>query len=311
MRGLLVYLNTQHHLPYKRLCDLVFDLFGACPCEGTLFTSLSTAYDALAPVEAGIKEAIRRSPVVGFDETGCRIENKLHWLHTATTNRLTVYLSHEKRGRKAMEAFCVLPGFQGVAVHDAFSPYFGYNHCEHALCNAHLLRELLFVQGQPLQPWSSGMIHLLLEIKQAVDAAREEGRTQLSTEIREAFRRRYDRLLTDGMGRNLPNERTGTRGQARQSTAYNLLKRLQKHKDSVLRFMDRFDVPFDNNFSERALRMMKVKQKVSGSFRSQLGADFFCRIRGYIATLRLQQQPLLPALQSLFLQQPIMPLLTG
>src|SRR5205823_42139 len=119
IKALLVYLHTYQMLPYARLKELLFDLFGASPSEGAVFTCLATAYERLAKVEAAIKEAVTQSPVVGFDETGCRIENKLHWLHTATTDTLTVYGHHAKRGNEAIDALGVLPGFTGVAVHDA------------------------------------------------------------------------------------------------------------------------------------------------------------------------------------------------
>ena len=311
IKALLVYLHTFQLLPYERIGNLVSDLFGACPSEGTLFTSLGTAFEALAPVEAAIQDAVTRARVAGFDETGCRIMGKLHWLHTATTGTLTFYGHHEKRGREAMDALSVLPGFTGTAMHDAFSSYFGYTGCDHALCNAHLLRELIFVKGLPEQPWSAGMLDLLIEIKHAVDAARNQGQGQLTPESRNDFTVRYDRLVQEGLACSPKAVPTGKRGRTKQTPAYNLLVRLKTHKVPVLRFMDRFDIPFDNNQSERDLRMMKVKQKVSGCFRSQVGASFFCRIRGYIATLRKQGVSLLPALQSVFTGNPVMPILSG
>ena len=311
VKGLVAYLHTYQMLPDERLCELLFDLFGACPSEGTLHNWLDSAFETLAPVETAIKAALSTSAVVGFDETGERIAGKLHWLHSASTERLTAYFPHTKRGTKAMDDAGILPGFFGVAVHDAFSPYFGYTGCEHALCNAHLLRELTFVKGLPRQSWSCGVLNLLIEIKEAVDDAKANGRSHLAPEVRDAFRRRYDRRVRDGLFDNPRAEPTGRKGRPRQSAAHNLALRLKVHKDEVLRFMDRFDVPFDNNQSERDLRMMKVKQKVSGCFRSQRGAAVFCRLRGYIATLRKQRIPLLTALQSIFEGQPRMPEFSG
>ncbi len=311
VKGLAAYLHTYQMLPDERLCEMLSDLFGAAPSEGTLHNWLDSAFETLAPVETAIQDALSASAVVGFDETGERIVGKLHWLHTASTKRLTAYFPHEKRGTKALDEVGILPRFHGVAVHDAFSPYFGYTGCEHALCNAHLLRDLLFVKSQPRQSWSCGVLNLLCEIKEAVDDAKAGGLSHLAPEVRDAFRLCYDRRVRDGLLDNSRAEPTGKRGRVKQSVAYNLALRLKTHKDEVLRFMDRFDVPFDNNQSERDLRMMKVKQKVSGGFRSQQGARIFCRLRGYIATLRKQGLNTLTALQSVFEGQPHMPEFSG
>lgn len=311
IKGLTAYLHAYQMLPDERLCDLLSHLFGAAPSEGTLHNWLDSAFETLAPVETAITDALSTSAVVGFDETGERIAGKLHWLHTASTETLTAYFPHSKRGTKAMDDAGILPRFHGVAVHDAFSPYFRYTGCEHALCNAHLLRDLLFVKSQPRQSWSCGVLNLLCEIKEAVDEAKAGGRSHLAPEVRDAFRLCYDRRVRDGLLDNPRAEPTGKKGRQRQSAACNLALRLKNHKDEVLRFMDRFDVPFDNNQSERDLRMMKVKQKVSGGFRSQQGAAIFCRLRSYIATLRKQGLNILTALQSVFEAQPRMPEFSG
>jgi transposase len=311
IKGLLVYLHVSQLLPYKRSRGLLLDLFGHAPSEGVLFNSLEAAHQNLSDVEAGIKEAVTRSQVAGFDETGLRVCDALHWLHTARTETLTFYFHHEKRGKHAMEEGGVLAGFTGVAVHDAFSSYFQFTACEHALCNAHLLREITFVHEQPRQSWSGGMLDLLMRIKRAVEAARDRGETALPQQQRDAFLLEYDRAVRNGFTDNPAAPPSGKKGRRRQSTAYNLLLRLEKHKDAILRFLDRFDVPFDNNGAERDLRMMKVKQKISGCFRSRTGADIFCRVRGYIETLRKQELEILPALRATLTGQPVMPALLG
>lgn len=198
-------------------------------------------------------------------------------------------------------------------MHDGFSSYFTYSCCKHALCNAHLLRELTAIHEQDTQQqqqqWAERMIELLRETKATVDQAKDAGKLKLEDEKREAFEVRYGRLLAEGFRANPPPPPTptGKRGRPKQSPAKNLLDRLDKHREAVLRFMNDFSVPFDNNLAERDLRMVKVRQKVSGCFRSREGASHFCRIRGYISTLRKQGSHVLSALQSVFSGEPYMP----
>jgi transposase len=313
LKALCVYLQEYQLLPYARTQELLADLFGCSLCEGTLGTCLATCYERLAPVESAIKTAVQTAAVGHFDETGIRIESKLHWLHTASTATLTYFAAHAKRGKEATDAIGVLPAFSGTAVHDAFATYFGYD-CSHALCNAHLLRELIFLseqtRQQPRQAWIPKLIDLLLAIKQQVSQARSEGKSHLSTANLNTFERQYDALIAQGREANPPAPPSGKRGRTRQSTVYNLLERLRLHRNAVLAYLYHFAVPFDNNQAERDLRMTKVRQKISGCFRSQQGAKIFCRIRGYISTLRKQRIHVLTALQSVFSGNPFMPQLT-
>ena len=273
---------------------------GTSLSEGTLANTLVTCYERLAPVEAAIKQALTETEVAHFDETGARIQNKLNWLHTVGTDSLTFYAPHQKRGRAALDAIGVLPAFTGCAMHDAFSSYFGYEGCAHALCNAHLLRELIALIEQTKQSWPGKMSDLLLEIKQAVDRTKAQGGMHLSSACLNDFEVRYQALVAEGLAANPPPRPSGKRGRTKQSAAKNLLDRLDAHRASVLAFLYHFAVPFDNNLAERDLRMVKVRQKVSGCFRSQEGAAMFCRIRGYISTLRKQGKDVLSALQSVF-----------
>jgi transposase len=309
VRALTTYLLDFQLLPYERVVTLMEDLFGASISEGTLHTSLQQAAETLAPVETAIADTLRGASVVHFDETGQRIGGKLHWLHTASTGRLTYYRSHAKRGKAALEAMNILPGFTGRAIHDGWSAYWAYN-CRHGLCNAHHLRELTAIVEQDHQPWAEQLKALLLEIKRAVDDAKEQGLRRLHPLRQCAFHARYRALLTVGHATNPPLEPRYESRPAKQSPAHNLLVRLDNAQDAVLAFMYDFSVPFDNNQAERDLRMMKVKQKVSGGFRSQDGADAFNRIRGYVSTLRKQGGTVLSALRSVFAGQPVMPDLT-
>jgi transposase len=308
--ALSVYLQTYQLLPFARTQELLQDLFGASPCQGTLARALAAASERLAPVEKEIRQAIHQAAVVHFDETGIRAEAHLRWLHTASSEQLTFYAVHPKRGREALDALGVLPGFRGVSMHDAYASYLCYP-ARHALCNAHLLRELIALEEQTHQRWTTALIQLLREMKTEVETARAAGEEALEPTLLSALRSRYEALLAEGRRLNPPLPHTRKVGRRKQSPAQNLLDRLEKHAEAVLAFLYDFAVPFDNNLAERDLRMMKVQQKISGGFRSAEGAVTFCRIRGYISTLRKQGLHVLSALQSVFLGSPLMPRLQG
>jgi transposase len=308
--ALSVYLQTYQLLPFARTRELLQDLFGASLSQGTLARALAEAATRLAPVEEQIRKAVHHSAVVHCDETGIRSEAKLRWLHTAGTERLTFYAVHAKRGRAALDALGVLPDFQGVSVHDAYASYLGYR-ARHALCNAHLLRELIALEEQTPQRWAEALIRLLLEMKTHVEAARTAEAETLEPGLRSALRSRYNALLAEGRALNPPLPPTGKAGRRKQTPAQNLLDRLERHAGAVLAFLYDFAVPFDNNLAERDLRMVKVQQKISGGFRSAEGAVIFCRIRGYVSTLRKQGLHVLSALQSVLLGTPLMPQLQG
>lgn len=235
------------------------------------------------------------------------MQGKGWWLHSASTARLTHYGVHPKRGAEATAALGILPGFTGTSVHDGWAPYRQYP-CRHALCNAHHLRELAWIEEHDGQAWAGAMATLLRAIKGAVDGVREAGETALPARTRARFRRRYARLIADGLAANPPPPESGParRGRPKQSKAKNLLDRLARTNE-VLAFMDDLTIPFDNNQAERDVRMVKVQQKVSGTFRSEPGAHAFARIRSYLSTLRKQGLPLLAALESVFAGQPLLP----
>jgi transposase len=312
LRALGVYLMSYQLLPYERTAELLTDLFGASPSEGTLYRAQQSAAWELEGVEETIRQSLRKAEVGHFDETGLYIGGKRHWLHVACTSQLTLYLAHPKRGEEGTRAMGVLPGFAGVAVHDGYSPFRVYG-CEHALCNAHHLRELTALEERGGQEWAEQMKGLLMQIKAAVNATRSTGQTDLPAGSLLEFERRYRQLLAQGLKANPPNPppKEPRRGRVKQSKAYNLLVRLRDHEEAVLRFMHDFRVPFDNNQAERDLRMAKVQQKVSGCFRTQDGATAFCRIRGYISTLRKQGLHVLSALVQVFRAAPVMPALSG
>jgi transposase len=210
-----------------------------------------------------------------------------------------------------MDEIGILPAFAGIAVHDGWHNYLRYP-CAHALCNAHHLRELTYLEEEQQLAWAGRMKQLLSEIKQRVERAKERGEERLSQRAIADYERRYGKLLEQGyrIERQKPAPVSGKRGRKKQTKAKNLLDRLQRYRSETLRFLYDFQVPFDNNQAERDVRMMKVQQKISGSFRTEEGARNFCRIRSYISTMRKQGQNVLAALKSVFAGNPIIPLLS-
>ncbi|MEL6606416.1 MAG: IS66 family transposase [Cyanobacteria bacterium J06614_10] len=310
LRGLMVYLMNAQLLPSDRTREVLSEVFGCELSEGTLYNARTQCYEQLAPVEAQIKQSLRTATVLHGDETGLRINCKLWWLHVASTAALTDYFVHPKRGREAIDEMEVLANFKGISVHDGWVSYFTYS-CTHALCNAHHLRELRFIAERYKQAWAAAMMKLLTTIKVQVDSAKAQGHTALSKQQLTGFQVLYQALLTNGFQANPPPpiaaDAPKRKGRKKQSPPKNLLDRLKRHEAAVLAFMRDFRVPFDNNQAERDVRMMKLKQKISGCFRSADGARQFCRIRGYISTLRKQGLPVLDALKRTFIGSPVLP----
>ena len=247
-----------------------------------------------------IKENILASAVVHFDETGMRVGRQhKHWLHTASTPSQTFYYIHKKRGSEAMDAMGILPDFDGTAVHDHFISYQKYP-CKHAACNAHHLRELVFLMEQAQQQWAEKMIELLLQIKSATEQARNKGQPALHENQIEDFERSYSEILEKGFKENPDDD--PKRKRKKRTAAQNLLIRLRDFKGKTLAFMYDLEVPFDNNLAERDLRMMKLHQKISGCFRAELGAEMFCGIRSFLSTARKQGHNRLEVLNQVFQQ---------
>lgn len=302
-----VYLNAYQLLPFARIAQLYQDLFCVRISPGTLETSQKMASERLDGVIDFITRKLKKAGLIHCDESGLRIGAKLRWLHVAGTRLFTLYGWHANRGKAGMDALGILSDFSGRAMHDAWAPYFLYN-CLHALCGAHILRELTAVRDQDKQEWAGKFIGLLVEIKQAVETQVEKGGTSLSPILEAHFEERYRQLLLEGYQANPPPPIVvGKKGRPKQSAARNLLDRLSTRQSEVLAFMYDFEVPFDNNLAERDIRMIKVKQKVSGCFRSEEGATAFCRIRSYLSTLHKQGHPILSALENLFRGNPVMP----
>src|SRR5512135_1677996 len=255
----------------------------------------------LGEFTAAVREQLAGRAVVNFDETGLRVDGKLSWVHSASADTLTLYTCHDRRGVEAMTAAGVLPAFRGVAVHDGWKPYRRYD-VTHALCNAHHLRELAAVAEQGGQDWAAEMARLLVEIHRVVERARQAGADGLAAGLLDSYRARYQRIVQAGWAAN-PGGHRGRRG----SPAANLLDRLDGYRNDVLRFAADFRVPFENNLAERDIRMVKLRQKISGCLRTTAGATAFCALRSYLSTAAKQGHAALAVLRQLHQGQPWLP----
>ena len=286
VQAVAVYLNVYQMIPYKRTCEILSDLLGCEMSEGTLHNLLKKYNERVKEPLESIREHVRNASVAHFDETGFRVGSVRWWLHVASTPQATYYQAHPKRGSEAMDAIDILTRFEGRAIHDHWKPYYRYL-CQHGLCNAHHLRELVFVHEEYKQPWAEGMIECLMEIKTQADHQREKGEPLSPDRIRE-FEELHQHVLDKGYEENpippIPPDAKKKRGRRAKSKPRNLLERLDTHREETLAFMYDLDVPFDNNPGERDIRMTKVKQKISGTCRSEEGAEIFCNVRSYIST---------------------------
>jgi len=275
-----VYMTQYQLLPYQRTAEVLAELAAIAISPGSIHRAVAVAAARLQEPVQSIRDTLIKAPVAHADETGMRVGGALHWLHVLSTAQLTAYFPHPKRGAEALEAFGLLAQFLGVLVHDHWSAYERYA-CLHAFCNAHHLRELTAIAEMiPSQTWAGDMSALLCEANTVVCQARAQGLTALPASEAERLQARYESILTQAEARNPRRARKpGTRGRAKQSPAYNLIARLREHHHEVLRFITDLRVPFDNNLAERDIRMPKLKQKVSGCFRAEIGVKHFATIR--------------------------------
>jgi len=310
IRALGIYLVSYQHLPYERAAEIVSDWAGAPILVATLQAFVAQGAEGLEEFLEEIRSQLAGAEVAHFDETGGRIDGRLGWIHSASTQTLTLLSVQRKRGVEAMVDVGVLPAFRGVAVHDGWAPYRNFDGALHALCGAHHLRELIAAEEQG-QAWAMGMGCLLLDIKDAVEQARAAGRERLSRKALAELHASYREMIKLGY-----EENPGLAGQAdarqpKRTKAENLLIRLDQRELEVLRFAHDFRVPFDNNLSERDLRMVKLQQKISGCWRTTEGAERFLAIRSYLSTARKQGERPLDMLTWLAAGRPWLPLTAG
>ena len=302
LQAQMVYLNNYQLLPLKRTCAILGEVYGQRPSQAAVMAASQRVGAAVVESVAFIAERLKRSAVIHCDESGARVQGHLNWLHVVSTAHLTLYGLHSKRSQVAMRAMDILPDFQGWAVHDAFVSYWQFENCRHALCNAHHLRELRFLSEHYRQAWAEQLAQLLLQMKRLQDTGQP-----LSEQDRQRYEQDYDRLLEQGLAANPALPSSGKRGRPKHSPAQNLLERFRTYKAAILAFWRDPAIPFDNNQAERDLRMMKLQQKISGCFRTLVGADIFCLIRSYLSTARKQGVNILDALSSALHAAPFFP----
>jgi transposase len=280
--GAGIYLWHGQFLSRDRACQALSELFGCAPSPGALAAAARKTAGLLAPALKAVTGRLIAAEVVHFDETGFRTAGRLAWVHSASSGKFVLVTVHAKRGKDGMKAAGVLPFFCGIAAHDAWKPYdtFG-NVAGHALCNSHLLRELIAVTetGTSLdKAWARQAIDALLALKEAAEAAREAGHAAMDPQVRAEHEDWFRKAAGTGIALNAA--RKGKLQQKRHALA----SRMQTREDDYLRFARDLRVPFDNNEAERTIRMSKLRIKISGCMRSMAGAEEFCAIRSYLAT---------------------------
>jgi len=282
IQAVVTYLFMGQFLSKERTAQAVGELLNIPVSSGSIAALTQRSAEGLEDFRALVAAAIAAAPVAHFDETGFRVAGKLHWLHSASTAQHSLITCHPKRGREGMRDAGVLPIFTGTAVHDAWAPYDTFTGPGHALCNAHLLRELIAVidyhQAEAKRGswcWARQVLDALMELKRCVDA----GQAPVTEEVM----RRQRRYILDAahLGRTTtqhsPPGKVGAKHRA-------LARRIHSRIDDYLRFAADRDVPFDNNAAEREIRMAKIRQKISGSIRTFSGAEHFAALRSYLAT---------------------------
>jgi transposase len=294
VRALIVKLSVEHKMPLEQISQVFEDLYGYDLNSATITNTLEYGYHLAEVIERQSMASLREADTVHFDETGVRVDGKLHWLHTATTETHTHLFIHEKRGGEALTSErSVLKDFTGIAVHDCWLPYFNFGDARHVLCGAHVLRELAALEENG-SLWAQEMREFLLDLYQMP-------RPLLA---HEQVRQHYHIILAQAECEEPPPQ-PGKRGKPKQSPGRNLLNRLRQHEDGVLAFALDPGVPFTNNQAERDLRPAKVKQKVSGCFRTQAGARRYARLQAIISTFRKQGLNVFATLRDLFARCPI------
>ena len=308
LQALVVALNTIGAVSVNRTHEILSSVFNIPLSTGTVSNMVSRCADGITGIVEVIRQNMVSSAISHCDETGTRVDGKTLWVHNASNKEYTHLSISEKRGKEGMDCGGVLPSFSAIAVHDCWAPYWKYTNVEHALCCAHLLRELIGVQeNYPQQKWAADLRLLLLQMKTVKEKTQQEGKGQLSTYYNDKFDRCYDRIIKQAYEEN-PLVQTDLgkkkRGRKKKGKTLSLLERLARYKDSICLFIKNFAVPFDNNQAERDIRMVKTKTKVSGCFRSIQGAKDYLKIMSYVGTARKQKISPYEAIRQAILGKP-------
>jgi transposase len=295
-----VYMSMFQLIPYERIQTHFDELFGIPISTGSIVNFNADAYQRLDVFETLAKKMLRNAQALHVDETGVNVDGKRLWLHNASNEKWTLIGAHAKRGKEAMDDIDVINHFTGLLIHDHWKPYYRFEGCSHVLCNAHHKRELTRAHEQDGQKWALKMESLLDQINSEV----KQAGGSLSKKDAQKWRKKYRLLLKQAETECPPPEEdppeTKKRGRTARSKSRNLLERLRDYEEDVLRFMENPLAPYTNNQGERDLRMTKVQQKISGCFRSKMGADIYCRIRSYLSTCRKHNVGVGEALECLF-----------
>ena len=297
MKAIVAYLNIHNLIPENRVAQIMDDLFGMPISVATVENFSKTCAANVEQVVKHIEKDLKVAPVKGADESGLRVAGKLSWLHTLSNEECVYYYATEKRGD-------IKKDLNGVVVHDGFVSYYKLQDVQHALCNAHHLRELKAVAEIDKEPWARSMIRLL---KLGCRVAQESPQS-ITMKWLTKFKKLYDLIISKALfyHENLGVLKKPKRGRIKRRPGHNLVLRLQKHDEEVLRFLSNPEVPFTNNQAEQSLRMIKVKQKISGCFRTIEGADKFLTVRSYTATAQKQQIKIIDALIDAFRGTPLL-----
>jgi len=293
IKSLCVYLQNYQMLPFERCTELLEDLTGQVISQGSLANFQKGAYAKLSEYEEKIAELLLQSEINHADETGVNLNGKNTWMHVLSNKKMTFFGHHIKRGKEAIDSFGIIPKYNGTLIHDRFSSYFSYN-CKHSLCNAHILRELKYVEQAFEASWSKKLTNLLVK---SHSIKKKNG--FCTPKYYEKILEEYQKLIKPIIeGYNKVYKKTDE-----EKLAFGL----QKHKELFLKFSKEENIPFDNNLAERDLRMIKVKLKISGLFKSITHAQYFARIRGYISTVKKNNENVLDCLVLDFQEKPFLP----
>ncbi len=279
-----VHLPVAQMVPLRRTAAMIQAMTGRLLSEATLLGFVSRLHRALEPWEAAAIGKLLEMPVLNVDETSLRVDGTNHWIHVCSGGPVTGRRLHRKRGREAIDDIGIIPRYGGVIVHDCWKACLTYTNCRHQLCGAHLVRELQAVTDSNGWPWAERMRRLLLIARRQVTRRPDR---RLSMRHYRTVARCYRDILEQGRGEMpaVPKRAKGQRGPVGRSDAHNLLERLAATGGNVLRFTGRADTPFPDNRAERDFRMAKVRQKVSGCFRTVAFAEAYCRISSYLRTM--------------------------
>ena len=284
LKAYIINLLIAQMISLNRVQKLVKSIIGEIIAESTLLKFILRLYTALECWETDSIETILMEEAMNVDETSLRVDKKNHWIHVYSAGDITLKFLHPKRGTEAINDINIIPRYSGTLIHDFWSSYLTYDHCDHGMCGGHLVRELQHVIESNAYHWASNMKALLLETCKKVSKRK---RKKISEREYANLQKRYRNIITRGEKElpEIPAKPNGKRGKIAKSDAHNLWERFKEHETAVLRFAIDPHVSFTNNRAERDLRMAKVKQKVSGCFRKELYAKAYCRISSYLQTM--------------------------